>query len=335
MSVKIGNIDLGAFPLLLAPMEDVSDPPFRYVCKQNGADMMYTEFISSEGLIRDAAKSRQKLDIFEYERPIGIQIFGGDIDHMREASEIASAAGPDLVDINYGCPVKNVVCKGAGSSLLRDIDKMVKMTEAVVKASHLPVTVKTRLGWDDDSKNVYEVAERLQDVGIQALTIHGRTRAQLYKGEADWSLIREIKRNPRIKIPIFGNGDVDSPEKAANWRMEYEVDGIMIGRAAIGYPWIFREVKYFFQTGEHLPGPTIAERIEVCRTHLDKSLEWKGPKTGIFEMRRHYANYFKGLPDFKPYRMRLVAEPDINNIYSILEEVAEKFANYDATKVLA
>ncbi|AZI24909.1 MAG: tRNA dihydrouridine synthase DusB [Pedobacter agri] len=335
MSVKIGNIDLGEFPLLLAPMEDVSDPPFRYVCKQNGADLMYTEFISSEGLIRDAAKSLQKLDIFEYERPIGIQIFGGDIEHMREASEIASAAGPDLVDINYGCPVKNVVCKGAGSSLLRDIDKMVKMTEAVVKASHLPVTVKTRLGWDDDSKNVYEVAERLQDVGIQALTIHGRTRAQLYKGEADWSLIREIKRNPRIKIPIFGNGDVDSPEKAANWRMEYEVDGIMIGRAAIGYPWIFREVKHFFKTGEHLPGPTIEERIDVCRTHLDKSLEWKGPKTGIFEMRRHYANYFKGLPDFKPYRMRLVAEPDINNIYSILEEVAEKFANYDATKVLA
>lgn len=335
MSVKIGNIDLGEFPLLLAPMEDVSDPPFRYVCKKNGADMMYTEFISSEGLIRDAAKSRQKLDIFEYERPIGIQIFGGDIEHMREASEIASAAGPDLVDINYGCPVKNVVCKGAGSSLLQDIDKMVKMTDAVVKASHLPVTVKTRLGWDDNTKNVYEVAERLQDVGIQALTIHGRTRAQLYKGEADWSLIREIKRNPRIKIPIFGNGDVDSPEKAANWRMEYEIDGIMIGRAAIGYPWIFREVKHFFKTGEHLAGPTIEERIEVCRTHLDKSLEWKGPKTGIFEMRRHYANYFKGLPDFKPYRMRLVAEPDINNIYSILEEVAEKFANYDATRVMA
>jgi len=335
MSVKIGNIDLGDFPLLLAPMEDVSDPPFRFVCKQNGADMMYTEFISSEGLIRDAAKSLQKLDIFEYERPIGIQIFGGDIEHMREASEIASAAGPDLVDINYGCPVKNVVCKGAGSSLLQDIDKMVKMTEAVVKASHLPVTVKTRLGWDDNTKNVYEVAERLQDVGIQALTIHGRTRAQLYKGEADWSLIREIKRNPRIKIPIFGNGDVDSPEKAANWRMEYEVDGIMIGRAAIGYPWIFREVKHFFKTGEHLAGPTIEERITVCRTHLEKSIEWKGPKTGIFEMRRHYANYFKGLPDFKPYRMRLVSEGDIPNIYSILDEVAEKFANYDPANQLA
>lgn len=326
---------MGNFPLLLAPMEDVSDPPFRFVCKQNGADMMYTEFISSEGLIRDAAKSLQKLDIFEYERPIGIQIFGGDIEHMREASEIASAAGPDLVDINYGCPVKNVVCKGAGSSLLQDIDKMVKMTDAVVKASHLPVTVKTRLGWDDNTKNVYEVAERLQDVGIQALTIHGRTRAQLYKGEADWSLIREIKRNPRIKIPIFGNGDVDSPEKAANWRMEYEVDGIMIGRAAIGYPWIFREVKHFFNTGEHLAGPTIDERITVCRTHLEKSIEWKGPKTGVFEMRRHYANYFKGLPDFKPYRMRLVSEGDINNIYSILDEVAEKFANYDPANQMA
>lgn len=335
MSVKIGNIDLGEFPLLLAPMEDVSDPPFRFVCKQNGADMMYTEFISSEGLIRDAAKSIQKLDIFEYERPIGIQIFGGDIEHMREASEIASQAGPDLVDINYGCPVKNVVCKGAGSSLLQDIDKMVKMTDAVVKASHLPVTVKTRLGWDDNSKNVCEVAERLQDVGIQALTIHGRTRAQLYKGSADWSLIREIKRNPRIKIPIFGNGDVDSPEKAANWRMEYEVDGIMIGRAAIGYPWIFREIKHFFKTGEHLAGPTIEERISVCRTHLEKSIEWKGPKTGVFEMRRHYANYFKGLPDFKPYRMRLVSEGEISNIYSILDEVAVKFADYDPTNVLA
>lgn len=335
MSVKIGNIDLGEFPLLLAPMEDVSDPPFRFVCKQSGVDMMYTEFISSEGLIRDAAKSRQKLDIFEYERPIGIQIFGGDIDHMREASEIASLAGPDLVDINYGCPVKNVVCKGAGSSLLRDIDKMVKMTEAVVKATHLPVTVKTRLGWDDNSKNVYEVAERLQDVGIKALTIHGRTRAQLYKGQADWALIKEIKRNPRIQIPIFGNGDVDSPEKALNWRHEFEVDGIMIGRAAIGYPWIFREIKHFFKTGEKLDGPTLEERIAVCTVHLQKSIEWKGPKTGIFEMRRHYANYFKGIPDFKPYRMQLVKEPDVENIYDILNEIGERFANSMPIGVLA
>jgi nifR3 family TIM-barrel protein len=325
MSVKIGNIDLGDFPLLLAPMEDVSDPPFRFVCKQNGVDMMYTEFISSEGLIRDAAKSRQKLDIFEYERPIGIQIFGSEIDHMRQASEISSLANPDLIDINYGCPVKNVACKGAGASLLQDIDKMVKMTEAVVKSTHLPVTVKTRLGWDDSTKNVYEVAERLQDVGIQALTIHGRTRSQMYKGSADWSLIREIKRNPRIKIPIFGNGDIDSPEKAANWRLEYEVDGIMIGRAAIGYPWIFREVKHFFETGNHLDGPTLEERINVCRTHLQKSIEWKGPKTGIFEMRRHYANYFKGIPNFKEYRMKLVSLESVEAIEDVLNDIGNKF----------
>ncbi|WP_129717061.1 tRNA dihydrouridine synthase DusB [Pedobacter sp. SYP-B3415] len=327
MSVKIGNIDLGAFPLLLAPMEDVSDPPFRYVCKQNGADLMYTEFISSEGLIRDAAKSKQKLDVFEYERPVGIQIFGGDIDHMREATEIAAQAGPDLIDINYGCPVKAVVCKGAGSSLLQDIPKMVRMTAEVVKATNLPVTVKTRLGWDDNTKNVYEVAERLQDVGIQALAIHGRTRAQLYKGQADWSLIREVKRNPRIKIPIFGNGDIDSPEKAANWRLEYEVDGIMIGRAAIGYPWIFREVKHFFETGERLAGPTLQERIDACRTHLEKSVQWKGERTGILEMRRHYANYFKGLPDFKPYRMKLVSELDLATIYQLLADISGTYAN--------
>lgn len=325
MSVKIGNIDLGNFPLLLAPMEDVSDPPFRYVCKQNGVDMMYTEFISSEGLIRDAAKSRQKLDIFEYERPIGIQIFGSEIDHMRRATEISSEANPDLIDINYGCPVKNVACRGAGASLLQDIDKMVKMTAAVVNATHLPVTVKTRLGWDDNTKNVYEVAERLQDVGIKALTIHGRTRAQMYKGSADWSLIKAIKRNPRIKIPIFGNGDVDSPEKAANWRLEYEVDGIMIGRAAIGYPWIFREVKHFFETGKHLAGPTLQERIDTCRTHLHKSLEWKGPKTGIFEMRRHYANYFKGIPNFKDYRMLLVSLDTLDQIEDVLNDISNKF----------
>jgi len=326
MSVKIGNIDLGEFPLLLAPMEDVSDPPFRFVCKQSGVDMMYTEFISSEGLIRDAAKSRQKLDIFEYERPIGIQIFGSEIDHMRQASEISTMANPDLIDINYGCPVKNVACKGAGASLLQDIDKMVKMTEAVVKSTHLPVTVKTRLGWDDNTKNVYEVAERLQDVGIKALTIHGRTRSQMYKGVADWSLIREIKRNPLMQIPIFGNGDIDSPEKAANWRLEYEVDGIMIGRAAIGYPWIFREVKHFFETGEHLAGPTLEERISVCRTHLQKSIEWKGPKTGIFEMRRHYANYFKGIPNFKEYRMKLVSLESMEAIEDVLNDIGNNFA---------
>ncbi|KAA8475544.1 tRNA-U20-dihydrouridine synthase [Arcticibacter tournemirensis] len=331
MPVKIGNIDLGEFPLLLAPMEDVSDPPFRFVCKQNGADLMYTEFISSEGLIRDAAKSRQKLDIFEYERPIGIQIFGSNIESMREATEIASQAGPDLIDINYGCPVKNVACKGAGASLLKDIDKMVKMTKAVVEATHLPVTVKTRLGWDDNSKNVYEVAERLQDVGIKALTIHGRTRSQMYKGQADWSLIREVKRNPRVAIPIFGNGDVDSVEKAANWRLEYETDGIMIGRAAIGYPWIFREIKHFFNTGELLPGPTITERVEVCLTHLAKSIAWKGEKTGIFEMRRHYSNYFKGTPNFKEYRMKLVSLEDVASIFEVLEEIK---GNYNEAEIL-
>ena len=325
MSVKIGNIDLGELPLLLAPMEDVSDPPFRFVCKQNGVDMMYTEFISSEGLIRDAAKSMQKLDIFEYERPIGIQIFGSNIDSMREATEIATKAKPDLVDINYGCPVKNVACRGAGASLLQDVDKMVRMTKAVVESTHLPVTVKTRLGWDDTTKNVYDVAERLQDVGIKALTIHGRTRAQMYKGSADWTLIREIKRNPRIQIPIFGNGDVDSIEKAASWRLEYEIDGIMIGRAAIGYPWIFREIKHYFKTGEHLAGPTIAERINVCRTHLTKSIEWKGEKTGIFEMRRHYSNYFKGIPNFKEYRMQLVTLDTLSSINEVLEDIQNKY----------
>lgn len=321
MSVQIGNIDLGEFPLLLAPMEDVSDPPFRYVCKQHGADMMYTEFISSEGLIRDAAKSLKKLDIFEYERPIGIQIFGSDIEHMREAAEISSQAGPDLIDINYGCPVKNVACRGAGASLLQDIDKMVAMTKAVVEATHLPVTVKTRLGWDDNTKNVEEVAMRLQDVGIKALTIHGRTRAQMYKGQADWTLIRAIKKNPLINIPIFGNGDIDSPEKAAAWRMEYGVDGMMIGRAAIGYPWIFREIKHYFETGEHLAKPTFAERIDACRTHLIKSIEWKGPKTGVFEMRRHYTNYFKGTPDFKEYRTRLVTAGTFEELQDILHEL--------------
>jgi len=324
MSVKIGNIDLGEFPLLLAPMEDVSDPPFRYVCKQNGADMMYTEFISSEGLIRDAAKSIQKLDVFEYERPIGIQLFGSEVETMREAARIASTANPDLIDINYGCPVKNVACRGAGASLLQDVDKMVKMTKAVVDSTHLPVTVKTRLGWDDHTKNVYEVAERLQDIGIQALTIHGRTRSQMYKGHADWTLIREIKRNPRIRIPIFGNGDVDSVEKAMNWRMEYEVDGIMIGRAAIGYPWIFREVKHFLKTGEHLPGPTLSERVHICKTHLDKSVAWKGERMGIFEMRRHYANYFKGIPNFKEYRVKLVSSENILEIHSVLEEISAR-----------
>lgn len=324
--VKIGDINLGEFPLLLAPMEDVSDPPFRFVCKQQGADLMYTEFISSEGLIRHAAKSTQKLDIFEYERPIGIQLFGSEIDSMKEAAIIATAAHPDLIDINYGCPVKQVACKGAGAALLRDIPKMVSMTAEIVKSTHLPVTVKTRLGWDDSTKNVTEVAERLQDIGIKALTVHGRTRVQMYKGEADWTLIGEIKNNPRIQIPIFGNGDVDSPQKALEMKNRYGVDGIMIGRASIGYPWIFREIKHYFKSGELLAEPTLEERIDACRTHFIKSLEWKGEKLGILEMRRHYANYFKGYPGFKEYRMRLVQNDSKAEILSIFEEIQDVYS---------
>ncbi|UTA67228.1 tRNA dihydrouridine synthase DusB [Emticicia sp. 21SJ11W-3] len=326
--VKIGNISLGDFPLLLAPMEDVSDPPFRLVCKENGADLMYTEFISSEGLIRHAAKSVQKLDIFEYERPIGIQLFGSDVETMGECARIATNASPDLVDINYGCPVKNVACRGAGAALLQDVPKMTEMTAAVVKATHLPVTVKTRLGWNEETKNVEEVAERLQDVGIQALTIHGRTRAQMYKGEADWTLIAKIKENPRIKIPIFGNGDIDSPEKALEYKNRFGVDGIMIGRAAIGYPWIFNEIKHYFKTGQQLPAPSIDQRVEAARKHLTFSIKWKGDRLGILEMRRHYSNYFKGLPNFKEYRMRMVQSLDINEIMDILNEIPVVYDGY-------
>ncbi|HRI78017.1 MAG TPA: tRNA dihydrouridine synthase DusB [Cyclobacteriaceae bacterium] len=324
--VRIGNIELGEFPLLLAPMEDVSDPPFRAVCKAGGADLMYTEFISSEGLIRDAAKSRQKLDIFEYERPIGIQLFGGDIGNMVGSAEIASAVNPDLIDINYGCPVKAVACRGAGAALLQDIPKMVKMTEAIVKCTSLPVTVKTRLGWDDKTKNVTEVAERLQDIGIQGLTVHGRTRVQMYKGDADWTLIAEIKKNPRIKIPIFGNGDVDSPEKAVEYKNRYGVDGIMIGRASIGAPWIFKQIKHFMKTGEMLPTPGIEERVRVCREHFNFSIRWKGDRLGIFEMRRHYSNYFKCIPDFKPYRARLVEADTGTEVHAILDEIQEVYS---------
>ena len=324
--VRIGNISLGEFPLLLAPMEDVSDPPFRAVCKEGGADLMYTEFISSEGLIRDAAKSRQKLDIFEYERPIGIQLFGGDIGHMVQSAEIASEVNPDLIDINYGCPVKAVACRGAGAALLQDIPKMVKMTEDIVKCTRLPVTVKTRLGWDDSTKNIVEVAERLQDIGIKALTIHGRTRVQMYKGAADWTLIAKIKENQRMHIPIFGNGDVDSPEKALEYKNTYGVDGIMIGRGAIGYPWIFNEIKHFLTTGETLAPPDMMERVRVTKKHLDFSIRWKGDKLGIFEMRRHYTNYFKGVPDFKPFRMRLVEASTIEEVNNILNEVSDIYS---------
>jgi nifR3 family TIM-barrel protein len=325
--VKIGHIELGEFPLLLAPMEDVSDPPFRAVCKEGGADLMYTEFISSEGLIRDAAKSRQKLDIFEYERPIGIQLFGGDIGNMVQSAEIATAVNPDLIDINYGCPVKAVACKGAGAALLQDIPKMVKMTEEIVKCTHLPVTVKTRLGWDDKTKNVVEVAERLQDIGIKGLTIHGRTRVQMYKGSADWTLIARIKENPRMHIPVFGNGDIDSREKALEYKNRFGVDGIMIGRAAIGYPWIFNEIKCFLKNGERVAPPTMAERVRITKKHLEFSIRWKGDRLGIFEMRRHYANYFKGIPDFKPFRSRLVSVETYEEVMMILDEVTNNYSD--------
>jgi len=319
--VKIADIELGEFPLLLAPMEDVSDPPFRYLCKKYGADVMYTEFISSEGLIRDAVKSTQKLDIFEYERPIGIQIFGSEIESMREATEITAEANPDIIDINYGCPVKKVACKGAGAGILQDIPKMVEMTAEIVKSTSLPVTVKTRLGWDDKTKYIVEVAERLQDVGIKAISIHGRTRKQMYKGEADWTLIGEVKNNPRINIPVFGNGDVDSPEKAVKMRNRYGVDGVMIGRASIGYPWVFNEIKHYMNTGEKLAPPSFEERLEACMIHFDKSIEWKGERLGIVEMRRHYANYFKGIPHFKPYRTRLVTADEEHLVREIFEEL--------------
>ena len=323
--VKIGNIDLGEFPLLLAPMEDVSDPPFRRLCKLHGADMLYSEFISSEGLIRDAIKSRQKLDIFDYERPVGIQIFGGDEEAMALSAKIVATVRPDLVDINFGCPVKKVVSKGAGAGVLKDIDLMVRLTKAVVSSTDLPVTVKTRLGWDESSINIEEVAERLQDVGISALTIHARTRSQMYKGHSDWSYIAKVKNNPRIHIPIFGNGDIDSPEKALEYRNKYGVDGIMIGRAAIGYPWIFKEIKHYFATGELLSPPTIADRVAAARNHLIWSVEWKGERQGVLEMRRHYANYFKGLPNFKEHRQRLVTLDSAAEIVTALEEVVAKY----------
>ena len=314
---------LGDFPLLLAPMEDVSDPPFRRLCKMHGADMLYSEFISSEGLIRDAIKSRQKLDIFDYERPVGIQIFGGDEEAMALSAKIVATVNPDLVDINFGCPVKKVVSKGAGAGVLKDIDLMVRLTKAVVNSTHLPVTVKTRLGWDEQSINIEEVAERLQDVGISALTIHARTRSQMYKGHSDWSYIAKVKNNPRIHIPIFGNGDIDSPEKASEYRNTYGVDGIMIGRAAIGYPWIFNEIKHYFATGELLPSPTISDRVEATKNHLLWSVEWKGERQGVLEMRRHYANYFKGIPNFKEHRQRLVTLDSSEEIIRELEVVRE------------
>lgn len=327
--VKIGNINLGDFPLLLAPMEDVSDPPFRRLCKIHGADMLYSEFISSEGLIRDAIKSRQKLDIFDYERPVGIQIFGGDEEAMALSARIVETVSPDLLDINFGCPVKKVVSKGAGAGVLKDIDLMVRLTKAVVKSTTLPVTVKTRLGWDENSINIDEVVERLQDVGVQAVSIHARTRSQLYKGHSDWTHIARIKNNQRIQIPIFGNGDIDSPEKALEYKQKYGVDGIMIGRAAIGYPWIFNEIKHFFNTGEKLPHPTIKDRVEATRNHLIWSAEWKGERQGVLEMRRHYANYFRGIPNFKEYRQKMVTLDSLSDILEILDQVKNTFVDSD------
>lgn len=309
-------------------MEDVSDPPFRRLCKQHGADLMYSEFISSEGLIRDAIKSRMKLDIFDYERPVGIQIFGGDEEAMAMSAKIVETVQPDLVDINFGCPVKKVVCKGAGAGVLKDVDLMVRLTKAVIRSTRLPVTVKTRLGWDDDSINIDEVAERLQDIGVQALTIHARTRAQMYKGHSDWSHIARVKNNPRISMPIFGNGDIDSPEKALEYKNRYGVDGIMIGRAAIGYPWIFDEIKHYFSTGEHLPAPSMDDRVEAARNHLAWSMDWKGTRVGIVEMRRHYTNYFKGVANFKEYRQRLVTEETPEELFRTLDDIAEAFREY-------
>lgn len=326
---KIANIDLGDFPLLLAPMEDVSDPPFRALCKKHGADLMYTEFISSEGLIRDAAKSVQKLDIYEYERPIGIQIFGSDLEPMMESARIVEQTNPDILDINYGCPVKKVACKGAGAGILQDIPKMVKLTEAVVKSTSLPVTVKTRLGWNEDTKYIVEVAERLQDIGIQAISIHGRTRQQMYKGEADWSLIAETKNNPRLHIPVFGNGDIDSPQKALEYKNRYGVDGVMIGRASIGYPWIFREIKHFLKTSEILAPPQMEERVEAALAHFEMGLKWKGDKLGVVEMRRHYGNYFRGIRDFKDHRIKLVTEDDPDGVRELLQEVKEKYGHFE------
>jgi nifR3 family TIM-barrel protein len=325
---KIGDIILPDFPLLLAPMEDVSDPPFRRLCKLHGADLMYSEFISSEGLIRDAIKSRMKLDIFDYERPVGIQIFGGDEEAMEMSAKIVDTVRPDLVDINFGCPVKKVVCKGAGAGVLKDVDLMVRLTKAVIKGTNLPVTVKTRLGWDESSINIDEVAERLQDIGVQALTVHARTRAQMYKGSADWSHIARVKNNQRITMPIFGNGDIDSPEKALEYKNKFGLDGMMIGRAAIGYPWIFNEIKHYFKTGEYLAQPTMADRIEAARNHLIWSMDWKGERVGIVEMRRHYTNYFKGVSNFKEHRLKLVTLESSESLFKALDEIQEVYADY-------
>ncbi len=322
---KIGDIELGEFPLLLAPMEDVSDPPFRALCKEQGADVVYTEFISSEGLIRDATKSIQKLDIYDKERPVGIQIFGSNLNSMLRTVEIVTKSNPDFIDINYGCPVKKVVNKGAGAGILKDIPLMVKLTDAMVKHTHLPITVKTRLGWDNETIQILEIAERLQDVGAKAIAIHGRTRAQMYKGDANWEPIADVKNNPRMFIPVFGNGDVDTPEKAMIMRDKYGLDGAMIGRASIGNPWFFAQVKHFFKTGEHLTPPTITQRVDTAKRHLQMAIDWNGDRTGLFETRRHYTSYFKGIPYFKEFRLRMVTANSKEEVFQVFEEVLEKF----------
>lgn len=333
--VKIGQVELGDFPLLLAPMEDVSDPPFRKLCKEQGADMVYTEFISADGLVHHAGPTLQKLEIFEYERPIGIQYFGGQVESMLAAASIIEEKNPDVIDINYGCPVAKVACRMAGAGLLRDIPQMVRLTEEVVKSTKKPVTVKTRLGWDDQSINIVEVAERLQDIGISAISIHGRTRSQMYKGEARWEHIAMVKENPRMQIPVFGNGDIDSPRKALEYRNRYGVDGIMIGRASIGYPWIFREIKHFMESGELLLPPDVSERLSAARQHLTDSLCWKGEKLGVLEMRRHYAPYFRDLPNVKVFRARLVTETDPAMLFHILEEMEGYYAGWTVDMVEA
>ena len=322
--VRIGDISLGNFPLLLAPMEDVSDPPFRALCKENGADLVYTEFISSEGLIRDAAKSVQKLDIYEKERPVGIQIFGANLDSMLRSVEIVEASKPDIIDINFGCPVKKVVSKGAGAGILRDIPLMVKLTAEMAKHTSLPLTVKTRLGWDHDSIKIVEVAERLQDVGAKAISIHGRTRAQMYKGDANWKPIADVKNNPRMHIPVFGNGDVDSPERAMEMRDRYGLDGAMIGRASIGNPWFFNKVKHYFEKGIHCDPPSLKDRVEVAKRHLEMSIAWKGEVLGVLETRRHYTNYFKGIPNFKPSRTAMVTAINSNEVFDIFNRVLDE-----------
>ncbi len=324
----IGNISLGDHPLFLAPMEDITDPSFRMICKSNGSDFMYTEFISSDGLIREGKKSVQKLNIYDFERPIGIQLYGHLIDAMVEAAVIAEDSKPELIDINFGCPVRKIANRGAGAGMLRDIPMMIEMTSAIVRSVKIPVTVKTRIGWDEENKNIVEVAERLQDTGIQAITIHGRTRAQLYKGVADWTLIGAVRNNPRMKIPVIGNGDIDSPAKAKEMFDRYGVDGIMIGRASVGRPWIFRDIRHFLNTGELLPEPTIDDKTELALMHLEKSLEYKEGKRAVYEMRRHFSNYFKGLPHFKETRLRLLTSLDVDEIRSIIKEIRQKWGDY-------